>query len=338
MEQQITRQSLYFTDTRQVEVREEPVHKPGVRQLLVQSLVSAISSGTEQLVYKNQIPADMPLDETIAALNGTFQYPFKYGYANVGKVIEVGEDISSNWKNQLVFAFHPHESPFLTTPEAVLLLPDGVSPRNAAFLPNMETAVNLVMDGRPIIGERVLVFGQGIVGLLTTALLAQFPVGYLVTIDQHPNRREASTSLGCDKSVSPDEADQLAEQFDDGFDLIFELSGNPAALDQAISFAGFDSRIVVGSWYGTKPARLNLGSNFHRKRIRLTSSQVSTVAPALQGRWTKSRRMQLTWQILQQINPAQFITHEFPINQADQAYQLLDEAPGDAIQLVLTYP
>ena len=338
MGQQIIRQSLYFIDTRQVEIREEQVGKPGKGQLLVRSLVSAISPGTEQLVYKNQLPTDIPLDETITELGGVFQYPFKYGYANVGEVIEVGDDLSPNWQNRLVFAFHPHESHFLITPDSVLPLPDGVSPQSAAFLPNVETAVNLVMDGQPLIGERVLVFGQGIVGLLTTALLAQFPLGYLATVDQHANRREASATLGVDISLPPAETDQLAGQFDDGADLIFELSGNPVALDQAISLAGFDSRIIVGSWYGTKPANLNLGSNFHRKRIRLTSSQVSTVAPTLQGRWTKSRRMQLAWQMLQQIDPAQFITHEFPINQADQAYQLLAESPDDTIQVILTYP
>jgi threonine dehydrogenase-like Zn-dependent dehydrogenase len=123
----------------------------------------------------------------------------------------------------------------------------------------------------------------------------------------------------------------------DGADLTYELSGNPAALDQAITVTGFDGRIVIGSWYGQKRANLNLGGSFHRSRIRLISSQVSTIAPAWTGRWTKSRRLGVAWEMLERVRPAHLITHRLPLDQAHHAYMLLDQHPQETLQVLLTY-
>jgi threonine dehydrogenase-like Zn-dependent dehydrogenase len=122
-----------------------------------------------------------------------------------------------------------------------------------------------------------------------------------------------------------------------GADLTYELSGNPLALDQAIAVTGFNGRVVIGSWYGQKHADLNLGGRFHRSRIRLISSQVSTIAPEWSGRWTKSRRLHVAWEMLQHVRPAHLITHRFPLAQASQAYALLDQHPEEAIQVLFTY-
>jgi len=333
----ITRQSLYFVDPRQVTIQKETIDRPGPGQLLVRTLASAISPGTELLIYRGHVSSTMPLDESLAALGGTFSYPFKYGYATVGEVIELGADVPARWHRQQVFAFQPHQSHFIATPDALLPLPAGISPQDALFLPNVETAVNLVMDGGPLIGEQVVIFGQGIVGLLTTALLARFPLTNLVTIDPYDLRRQASLTVGAHSSLAPAGLDPLQAQLPQGADLIYELSGNPAALDQAITLAGFDSRIIVGSWYGTRPVTLDLGSRFHRQRVRLISSQVSTVAPPLQGRWSQARRLELAWHMLSQIQPARFITHQIQFSQAAQAYRLLDQTPEQAIQVVLQY-
>jgi threonine dehydrogenase-like Zn-dependent dehydrogenase len=253
--------------------------------------------------------------------------------------------VDPEWHNRLVFAFHPHESHFLTSPAELIPVPPGVSPEEAAFLPNVETAVNFLMDGQPLVGEQLAVFGQGVVGLLTTALLARFPLARLVTLDRYPLRRGKSQDMGAHVSLdptAPDALDQVSSlvqkgRFYPGADLTYELSGNPGALDQAIAATGFNGRVVVGSWYGQKRANVDLGGRFHRSRVRLISSQVSTIAPEWSGRWTKSRRLDLAWQMLQQVKPAQLITHRFPINQASQAYVLLDQHPEKAIQVMLTY-
>ena len=331
---------LYFTAPGQVSVREDVIPGLNPGQVLVQTLLSAISPGTEMLIYRGHFPQGLALDENISALAGEFHYPLKYGYAVVGKVIEVAAESDASWLNHLVFAFHPHESHFVAAPEELIPIPDGISTEDAVFLPNMETAVNFVMDGKPLIGERVAVLGQGIVGLLTTSLLAQFPLEALVTLDHFPLRRKTSLELGAHYSLDPAEAStraQLQGLLPNGADLVFELSGSPDALDEAIALAGFGGRVVIGSWYGEKRASLDLGGRFHRNRLHLVSSQVSTLAPELSGRWTKVRRFSVAWESLRKVRPSRFITQRFPISQAAQAYQLIDHNPDQVIQVVLVY-
>ena len=331
------RLAVYFTAPYTVEVRQEWLPSPGVGQVVVETRVSAISPGTELLFYRGQAPTDLPVDETISALAGDVRFPIKYGYSAVGRVIELGADVSADWQGRLVFCFNPHESHFVAALADLMPVPLTLSPEEAAFLPNMETAVNLLMDGQPLIGEQVAVFGQGIVGLLTAALLAQFPLARLVTLDPYALRRDKSLDIGSHISLDPTQAAQLHELLPDGADLAYELSGNPAGLDQAIATTGFNGRVVVGSWYGRKPATLNLGGRFHRSRIRLISSQVSSIASEWTGRWTKSRRFQTAWQMIEHVKPAGLITHRCPIGQAAEAYALLDQHPEQAVQVMLTY-
>ena len=336
----LVRKTIYFTAPGRVELREESLPSPAPDQVLVESLYSAISPGTEMLVYRGQFPRDLPVDEIIASLAGQFRYPFCYGYACVGRIVKVGETVEQGWNGRLVFSFQPHTSHFVTTPDLLFALPEKISPESACLLPNMETAVNLVQDAAPLLGERVLVFGQGIVGLLTTALLARFPLAALVTCDRYPLRREASMSLGVTAALDPDAAGfrgQVRELLPSGADLSLELSGSPADLDDAIALTGFGGRAIIGSWYGEKKATLDLGGAFHRSRIRLVSSQVSTIAPELRGRWDKARRFQVAWEALQDIQPEKWITHRFPFEQAGEAYRLLDTSPAEAIQIIFEY-
>jgi 2-desacetyl-2-hydroxyethyl bacteriochlorophyllide A dehydrogenase len=341
----LTARVLYFTAPSQVTVQREGIAPPAPGQLLVQTVVSAISPGTELLIYRGQAPADMAADETIPALSGALTFPLKYGYAAVGRVTAVGSPAERAWQGRLVFAFQPHASHFLTTPTDLHPLPDGLSPEEAVFLPNMETAVNFLMDGRPLIGERVVVFGQGVVGLLTAALLVRLPLSRVITVDRYRLRRERSRELGVHASLdagTDDVLDRLhaglrVEHGAHGADLSYELSGNPLALDQAIAVTGFGGRVVIGSWYGQKRADLNLGGRFHRSRIRLISSQVSTIAPEWSARWDKGRRLRVAWEMLRHVRPAHLVTHRFPLEQAREAYALLDQRPGEAIQVLFTY-
>jgi len=331
------RQSLYFVAPKQVEVIEEELPALLPEQMLVETLLSAISPGTELLFYSGLFPEDIQVDESIAALNYTAAYPLKYGYSLVGRVIAVGQAVDAAWQNRLVFAFHPHESHFSAGLSELIPLPEGVSAEDAVFLPNMETALNFVLDGAPLVGEHAAIFGQGIVGLLTTAVLAQFPLGSLVTLDHYANRRAASLQLGAGASVDPQDTERLKSLQPDGADLVFELSGSPVALDQAIGASAYSGRVVIGSWYGRKEVALDLGGRFHRSRIHLVSSQVSSIAPELSGRWTKERRFNLAWEMLRKIQPSRLVTQRIPISQAASAYQLLDWHPEQSIQILFTY-
>ena len=341
----LEKKSLYFISPGIVAVREEQLAAPGPGQVLVRSTLSAISTGTEMLLYRGQFPDDLALDEDIEALQGNLSYPLKYGYSLVGEVIEIGEEVSSTWLGKKVFAFQPHESRFVANVGSLHVIPEGITPHDAVFLPNMETAVNFVMDGSPMIGEEVVVLGQGVVGLLTTALLAQFPLEHLLTIDGYPLRRQTSLDFGASASLDPDDLETYrldrpsyngsSEQA--GADLVYELTGEPAVLNQAISMCGFDGRVVVGSWYGKKRAEVDLGGWFHRSRIKLISSQVSSLNPEYSGRWDKSRRFQVAWGMIERLKPSRLITQSIPIEKADQAYRMLDQNPGESIQVILEY-
>ena len=327
----MTQRTIVFTSERQVDIEHSPLPEPNTKEVLVQTTLSAISAGTEMLVYRNQFPHDLPLDATIEGLGRAFAYPITYGYMTVGEIIACGKNVSESYLHQHVFAFHPHCSHVTTTPDAVIPIPHDMNAKDALFLANMETAVNLIQDGQPLLGEKVLVLGQGIVGLLVTAILTRFPLESLTTVDTRESRRNAATQAGAHQSIAP-EALTKAD-----FDLVFELSGNPAALNTAIDHVGYGSRIVVGSWYGQKQAALNLGGQFHRNRIQIISSQVSTIAPELTARWDKARRFNVAWDMIRQINPSRWISHRFAVESAAQAYQLLDTQPETALQVVFTY-
>lgn len=330
------RRSLLFLAPRRVEIREEPLASGEPGQVLVKALVSAISAGTELLIYRGEAPANLPADATIAALSGSLAFPLQYGYSVVGEVIETMPGADSAWMGRHVFAFHPHQSHFWANAADLHPLPAGIAPEDALFLPNVETAINFLHDGAPLVGEQVVVFGQGVVGLLTTALLARLPLSRLITLDRYPLRRQRSLAWGA--HVSREDAGPMRSLLAPrGADLVYELSGSPAALDQAIAVAGYDGRVVIGSWYGRKAVALDLGGVFHRSRIRLISSQVSTVAPELSGRWNKTRRLAFAWQMLAELHPIHLITHHFPFAQAAEAYTLLDQHPEQVLQSILSY-
>ena len=341
----MNRTSVIFKNPHEIELLQDSLPSPRSGEVLIKTHLSAISSGTEMLVYRGQFPPKLPVDKNITKLAHEFRYPLKYGYTTIGRVVETGPTVSKSWLDRIVFCFHPHESHFVARQDQLIPVPADIDPEDALFLPNMESAVNFLMDGRPVIGEVITVFGQGVVGLLTTALLAMLPLKCLVTLDKWPIRRKKSLDLGVHFSwdpAAPDLKDELTAVLESGTgiknsDLIFELSGNPEALNQAVDIAGFNTRIVIGSWYGTRRAALDLGAGFHRNRIRFISSQVSTLAPEFSGRWSKDRRLTVAWGMIRRIKPADFITHRFEVQRVKEAYELLDEKPGETIQVVLTY-
>jgi 2-desacetyl-2-hydroxyethyl bacteriochlorophyllide A dehydrogenase len=348
----MTDAALYFTGPETVEVRETSVGPPDADELLVEARASAISAGTELLVYRDQTPTDLPADETLDALDGDLSYPLRYGYAASGVVREVGDDVDPAWVGRSVFAFVPHQTRFRATPDSVVALPPETTPAAGSLLPSVETATNVVLDAAPRLGERVVVFGAGVIGLCVTRLLAAFPLESLVVVDPIERRRALAERLGADRTTTPaelGEGDAVGTadgDFDpgldpdsavDGADLAIELSGQPSALDDAIGVVGYDGRIVVGSWYGTKRAPIDLGGRFHRDRIDIVSSQVSTISPELRGRWDRDRRMDAALDRLERIPADELITHRIPFERASEAYELLDAEPDAAVQVILEY-
>lgn len=328
------RTSLYFVGPQEVELREENLPAPAPGQAQVRSLCSAVSAGTEMLIYRGQAPQALVADTEIAALSGSLAFPLKFGYSMVGKVASLGTYVDASLQGQRVFAFNPHETAFNADVNDLQILPETCSNEDAIFLANMETAVGLIMDGAPRLGEKVVVLGQGVIGLLVTALLAQHPLDQLIAVDGIEMRRDFSRRFGAHECISP-ESQRLQDA--SGSDLVYELTGNPEALNLALRLVGEHGRIVVGSWYGTRQVPIHFGEMFHRGRVKIISSQVSQIEPALRGRWDKARRFEQAWKWLQKIRPSQLITHRFAFDDAPEAYQLLAEQPGKVLGVVFKY-
>jgi threonine dehydrogenase-like Zn-dependent dehydrogenase len=260
-------------------------------------------------------------------------------------VEKAGSRVDPSWVGKSVFAFHPHASHIISSTDQLVELPESVDPLAAVFLANTETAVNLLLDGNPRLGERVVILGQGIVGLLVTAILSRFPLAGIYVLDHMARRRACAAEIGAAMACDPgNEADFAAlkkrlnpRAGPHGADLVYELTGMPEAMNMAIGLCGYAGRIVTGSWYGTRTANLELGGNFHRNRISITSSQVSTIAPGLTGRWNKLRRFATAWKMISAIRPETLVTHRIPLAEAGGAYRLLHETPEQALQVVLTY-
>lgn len=331
-------QQLWFNAPYELEVRSAML-APAAEEVLVQVSCSAPSAGSELLVYRGQLPDALALDDSLAALREQNSYPLRYGYASVGRVIACGTGVDNAWLGRRVFGFQPHASHYVAEPASLIAIPDTVPDEAAVFLANMETAVNLVQDGAPLLGERVVVFGLGIVGLLCSALLAQFPLASLHGIDPHPRRRAAAAGLGLTAICDTTQREILVAQFAEwlGADLLFEVSGEPRALELALALSGYCSRIVVGSWYGSKACALPLGGAAHRNRVSVTTSQVSTLAPTLAGRWSKTRRFASAWDQLQRVQPQRWIDSRLPLDQAPALYERLHEHRTAPLQALFVY-
>ena len=330
--------SVWLNQPRRVELRHEAVPDVGPNDVRVAAIASAISHGTEMLVFRGQVPDGLELD--LPTLRGSFAFPIKYGYASVGRVVETGAEVSDLAIGDTVFVHHPHQSTYVVPAEMPIRLPDGLDPEVGVFLANVETATNIVLDAAPRLGERVAVFGQGVVGLLITQLLRRTGVGLIMVVDPVAQRRELASQLGADVALAPEDVAAgnihgLSEEH--GVDLAIEASGNAAALDQALGAVTFGGTVVVCSWYGTKPVPLMLGGAFHRRRLRMVSSQVSTIDAALQPRWTHARRLALARDLLPRLDLSVLISHRFPVQHAAEAFALVDQHPEQTVQVVLTY-
>ena len=331
-------EAVWFPEPRRVEIREEAAAAVGPDAVRVRGLVSGLSAGSELLVYTGHAPHDLRPD--LPTIGGDFGFPVKFGYANVGRVVETGSAVEGLAVDDLVFVHHPHQTEYVVPADAVLRLPPDLSPETGVFSANLETAVTVALDAHPRLGEAVLVVGQGVVGLLITMLLRRAGARPIVTVDLHPRRREASASVGADHVLEPD-AD-LVERVSDltgrrGVDVAVEVSGSPAALQTCIDAVAFAGTVVVASWYGTRDATLALGGAFHRRRLRVVGSQVSTLDPALAPRWDRTRRTALVGELLRELPLGPLVTHRFPFRQAASAYEMLDATPGEAVQVVLEY-
>jgi 2-desacetyl-2-hydroxyethyl bacteriochlorophyllide A dehydrogenase len=307
--------------------------KPADDEVMVRTLWSGISAGTEMLAYRGELDRGLPLDESIGTLGGTFDYPFRYGYSCVGLIERPAVGLR---KGQLVFAFHPHQDLFVV-PAADVVPVDEIDPRLATLFPLVETALQVALDAGSILEEVVVVLGLGAVGILS-GLLLQRAGAHVIGMDPISWRRAAATSMGLE-AWSPDEASEaLAGQGGSGrVPLVVEASGRPEALREALGLLSHEGHVLVVSWYGTKDVSLPLGADFHRRRLAIRSTQVSTIPARLSARWTVPRRRLVTVKLLRQLSVAALATHAFPLLQAAEAFAAVDRGESGLVHAALCY-
>ena len=316
----------------EVQISDVDVHEPRAGEVVVRSQVSGISTGTELLAYRGELDSSLPRDEALAALGGTFEYPFTYGYSAVGRVEASRSDVP---EGERVFAFHPHQDRFVVPAAHVVRLGDADA-RTATLFPLVETALQLTLDAGVRYGEVVAVLGLGPVGILTATLLTRSGAT-VVGSDPKPWRRDVATACGIE-ALPPEElgAAAVARSGGRGADLLVEATGNPDVLAGSLGLLRMEGVALVASWYGSKPVTLPLGGEFHRRRLEIRSSQVSTVGSRA-GRWDRERRLEATRALLDELPLAALATHTFPLERAPDAYAALDRGDDGIVHAALTY-
>jgi len=262
------------------------------------------------------------------------KYPLQYGYSLVGRVIEVGSDLEANeWIGRRVFCFAPHGTQAVVEASSTQMVPDDISAEDATFLPSMETAVSLVQDLQPLLGENLGVFGAGLIGSLVAQVLCRmgFGVGQgSVTLFDINEARLLQAKHLCGKQLDVSHPHSYNSSSRD-LDCCIEVSGSIQGLQTALDFTRDYGRILLGSWYrldsNTPPLRLN--SAFHRSYIEMRASQVSDIPIRLKGCWNKTRRFDLAWQMIRLLQPSSILNHEhkaIPLTTecAQAAYERLD--------------
>ena len=330
--------ALWFAAPLTAELCPETVPPPGAGEVRIRAIASAPSAGTEMLVYRGEVPEGLALD--LPTLAGSFSFPIKYGYAAVGRVLDLGPDVRAFSAGDLVFVHHPHQDVFIVPENMPVRLPDGLDHLLGLFTANLETALNVVHDTPIQLGETALIFGQGVVGLLVTQLLKLAGAGRVLAVEPIERRRELALAVGVDEAFAPggDLADRiLGATAGRGADVAVEASGSGAALQSAIETVAIEGTVVVASWYGAKPVTLSLGGRFHRGRVRLHSSQVGRINPGLAPRWDRARRLETAIGLLPRLRLKELVSHRIPFERAPDAYRLIDEHPEETVQVVLTH-
>lgn len=293
----------------QAEIRSEILPPPATGEVHVRTLHSAISRGTERLVFRGEVPPSEYQRMRAPHQAGDFPAPVKYGYINVG-VVESGPP---DLQDRTVFCLYPHQTRFNVAAACVHPLPSGVPAARAVLAAHVETAINALWDAAPRLGDRIAVVGAGTLGLLVAWLAARLPGCEVEVVDTAPARAAVATRLGA-RFALPEAATPEA-------DLVIHASGQAAGLATALRLTAFEATLLELSWYGSRPVSLPLGEAFHALRLTLKSSQVGHVATAQRGRWTRHRRLALALALLADPVLDELIT---------------DSAPFDSLPALLT--
>lgn len=268
------------------EIRPVRLPEPGRDDVVVRTVRSGISRGTETLVFRGGVPPTERARMRAPFQEGDFPGPVKYGYLNVGAVAEGPAEL----RGRTVFCHYPHQTAYVVPAGAVSVVPDGVPPARAVLAGTVETAVNALWDAAPLVGDRIAVVGAGMVGCCVARLLHLFPATQTTLVDVDPGRADVATALGV--------AFALPDNAEGGCDLVVHTSATSAGLQRSLDLLAPEATVIDLSWYGDADVRLSLGGAFHSGRLRIHSSQVGTVSPARAARRMPADRLAIALDLL----------------------------------------
>ncbi|MBW8739791.1 MAG: dehydrogenase [Streptomyces turgidiscabies] len=268
------------------EIRDVELPAPGEGEVLVRTLWSGVSRGTETLVFRGGVPVSQYAAMRAPFQEGDFPGPVKYGYLNVG-VVEEGPDALVG---RTVFCLYPHQTRYVVPVDAVTPLPDSVPAERAVLAGTVETAVNALWDAAPLAGDRIAVVGGGMIGCSVAALIARFPGVRVQLVDADPGRAKTAAALGVDFALP---GDALGE-----CDLVVHASATEAGLARSLELLAPEGTVIELSWYGDRRISLPLGEAFHSRRLTVRSSQVGTVSPAARPGRSYADRLALALDLL----------------------------------------
>lgn len=294
--------------------------------LRIRALYSAISRGTESLVFQGRVPPSQREAMRAPFQEGDFPAPVKYGYMSVGQV-EAGR---KELEGRPVFCLHPHQDLYDVPAEAVTPLPDGVPAARAVLAAQVETAVTAVWDGGVSVGDRVMVVGAGVVGLLVAYLCRRIPGTRVTAVDPESRRREPARTLGLELESDPPSGAHA--------DVVVHASGAPSGLRDALELVGRDGTLVEASWYGDRSVSLPLGEDFHARRIVLRSSQVGHIPPERTPRWDRARRRRLAVELLADDALDALVSGESPFEALPEVMERVSHDPGGTLCHRIRYP
>ena len=281
-----TAAAFWVTEPGRGQIRPVTLPDPGPDDVLVRTLRTGVSRGTETLVFGGHVPESQHATMRAPFQEGDFPGPVKYGYLNVG-VVERGPEALAG---RTVFCLYPHQTAYVVPAAAVTVVPDGVPAARAVLAGTVETAVNALWDARPLIGDRVAVVGAGMVGCCVARLLAAMPGVSVTLVDVDESRSSVATALGA--------AFALPAEATGGLDLVVHTSGTSAGLQTSLDLLAPDGEVVELSWYGDAAVSVSLGGSFHSRRLAVRASQVGEVAAARRGRRTHAERLALALDLL----------------------------------------
>jgi NADPH:quinone reductase-like Zn-dependent oxidoreductase len=314
-----TARAFWITQPGAGRIQEEILSPARGDEVLVRSLYSGISRGTESLVFTGRVPKTQYEAMRAPFQVGDFPGPVKYGYINVGRI----EEGPANRIGETVFCLHPHQDLYRVPGSAAVPLPPGLPPERAVLAANMETAINACWDAAPLAGDRIVILGAGVLGLLTAWLCRQIPGARVTLIDTNPARRAVSEVLGIEFAPG------VVETAD--ADLVIHASGQPEGLAEALRHAGLEATVLELSWYGDRPVTLPLGEGFHSRRLVLKSSQVGRIPAHRQTRWNYGRRLRLALELLRAPELDHLISGESIFEALPAVMAELAQGGGDAL-------